>query len=85
MKLKKISIQQVLDNSDVIQNDDYEGYLIAGYLFDETALRIALQENDNQSLAVGMIYLDNSATTKPCPEAVAAMTQALTDGSAARC
>ena len=25
-----------------------------------------------------MIYLDNSATTKPCPEAVAAMTEALT-------
>ena len=27
-----------------------------------------------------MIYLDNSATTKPCREAVEAMTQALTDG-----
>ena len=27
-----------------------------------------------------MIYLDNSATTKPCPEAVAAMTTALTEG-----
>ncbi len=27
-----------------------------------------------------MIYLDNSATTKPCAEAVAAMTAALTDG-----
>ncbi len=26
-----------------------------------------------------MIYLDNSATTKPCPQAVAAMTQSLTD------
>ena len=26
-----------------------------------------------------MIYLDNSATTKPCPEAVKAMTQALTE------
>ena len=25
-----------------------------------------------------MIYLDNSATTKPCPEAVAAMTEAMT-------
>ena len=24
-------------------------------------------------------YFDNSATTKPCPEAVAAMTEALTD------
>ena len=27
-----------------------------------------------------MIYLDNSATTKPCPEAVEAMTTALTEG-----
>ncbi len=27
-----------------------------------------------------MIYLDNSATTRPCAEAVAAMTQALTEG-----
>ena len=26
-----------------------------------------------------MIYLDNSATTRPCPEAVAAMTNALTE------
>ena len=26
-----------------------------------------------------MIYLDNSATTKPCQSAVAAMTQALTE------
>ena len=27
-----------------------------------------------------MIYLDNSATTKPCKEAVEAMTNALLDG-----
>lgn len=59
MKLKKISIQEVLDNSDVLQNDDYEGYLLAGYLFDETALKIALRENDSQSIVVGYIYLDN--------------------------
>ena len=26
-----------------------------------------------------MIYLDNSATTRPCPEAVEAMTKALTE------
>ena len=37
----------------------YNGYLIAVYLFDETALHIALQEVDDQSLTVGMIYLDN--------------------------
>ncbi len=59
MKLKKISIQEVLDNSDVLQNDDFEGYLLAGYLFDETDLKTALRENDSQSLVVGYIYLDN--------------------------
>ncbi len=59
MKLKKISIQEVLDNSDIFQNDDYEGYLIAGYLFDETALKLALREIDSQSIVVGYIYLDN--------------------------
>ena len=58
-KIKKISLKEMAQNSDIISPEGYEGYLIACYLFDETALRIALQENDNQSLAVGMIYLDN--------------------------
>lgn len=59
MKMKKISIEEVLDNSDVFQNDNFEGYLIAAYLFDETALKTALRENDSQSLVIGFIYLDN--------------------------
>lgn len=58
-KIKKISLKEMAQNSDIISPDGYDGYLIAFYLFDETALHIALQENDNQSLAVGMIYLDN--------------------------
>ena len=58
-KIKKISLKEMAQNSDIISPEEYDGYLIAFYLFDETALRIALQENDNQSLAVGMIYLDN--------------------------
>ena len=33
--------------------------MIAGYLFDETALKLALKENDSQSLVIGYIYLDN--------------------------
>lgn len=47
------------DDSDIIGEEDYRGCLYAMYLFDETALKIALRENDDQSLAVGMIYLDN--------------------------
>ena len=58
-RLKKISLKEMAENSDIIEAKDYDGYLIALYLFDETALKIALQEVDDQSLAVGLIYLDN--------------------------
>lgn len=57
--LRKVSMQEMARNSEIIEIEDYEGYLIAMYLFDITALNIALQEVDDQSLAVGMIYLDN--------------------------
>ncbi|MDE7019018.1 MAG: DHH family phosphoesterase, partial [Lachnospiraceae bacterium] len=58
-KLKKISLKEMAQNSDIIDAKGYDGYLIAMYLFDETALKIALQEVDDQSLAVGLVYLDN--------------------------
>ena len=58
-KMKKISLKEMALNSDIIEDKDYDGYLIALYLFDETALKIALQEVDDQSLVVGMVYLDN--------------------------
>ena len=59
VKMRKISLSEMVKSSDIIDGEGYGGYLIAFYLFDETALRIALQEVDDQSLAVGMIYLDN--------------------------
>ncbi len=58
-KFKKIPLKEMAEHSDMIDATDYDGYLIALYLYDETALHIALQEIDDQSLAVGMIYLDN--------------------------
>ncbi len=58
-KMKRISLKDMASNSEIFQEPNYKGYLIALYLYDETALKIALRENDNQSLAVGMIYLDN--------------------------
>ena len=58
VKLKKVSMKELAENSSIIESADY-GYLIAIYLFDITALGIALKEVDDQSLAVGMIYLDN--------------------------
>lgn len=58
-KCRKVSLKEMAQNSDIISSEDYDGYLIAIYLFDETALRIALRENDDQSLAVALLYLDN--------------------------
>ena len=58
-KFKKISLKDMAENSDMIEAEGYDGFLIAVYLYDETALHIALREVDDQSLAVGMIYLDN--------------------------
>ncbi len=58
-KFRKISLREMAENSNMIDDEEYNGYLIAVYLYDETALHIALREVDDQSLTVGMIYLDN--------------------------
>jgi len=58
-KLRKISLKEMANHSDIIDSTGYNSYLIACFLFDETALHIALQEVDDQSLAAGLVYLDN--------------------------
>ena len=59
LRMKRISLEEMARNSDIIEADGYEGCLIAIYLYDETALQLALEEVDNQSLTAGLIYLDN--------------------------
>lgn len=59
IKLKRIPLREMAENSAIIEAEGYNGYLIAMFMFDKTALNIALQELDDQSLCVGMIYLDN--------------------------
>lgn len=59
IKLKRIPLKEMAENSAIIEAEGYNGYLIALFMFDKTALNIALQELDDQSLCVGMIYLDN--------------------------
>ena len=58
-QMKRINITDMVKNSAFIGSVGEENCLLGFYLFDETALKIALQENDDQSLAVGFIYLDN--------------------------
>lgn len=60
ISMKKIGLRDVALVSETVETrEDYDGYLIAMYLFDETALNMAIQEVDNQSMVVGLIYIDN--------------------------
>jgi c-di-AMP phosphodiesterase-like protein len=59
LKLKRISLKDVLDNSEVIANDKGDTCLIAVYLTDVTQLHRLQREIDERSIAVGMIYIDN--------------------------
>ncbi len=60
VKLKKIPLKEMMDANNLVETgEDYDGFLIAFYLYDNTALKIALHEIDDQSLAVALIYIDN--------------------------
>ena len=60
VRIKKIFMKDMALLSETIQvGEDYEGFLYAVYLYDDTALNLALKEVDNQSLVVGYIYIDN--------------------------
>lgn len=58
-KMKRIDVSGMMKNNEFVNMSEEQDFLIGIYLFEETALRIALQEIDDQSIAVGMIYLDN--------------------------
>jgi len=59
-KLKKIPLKSMMESNNMVETEeDYNGFLVALYLFDNTALKIALREVDDQSLAVALVYIDN--------------------------
>ena len=60
VEMLRIPMEPLVQDSDVLEDSKgYEGALIALYLFDETAERLALKEVDDQSIVVGFIYIDN--------------------------
>ena len=59
LKMRRVPLQELASDSSLLDPSEEAGSLIALYLFDETALKLALDEVDNESLAPGLIYLDN--------------------------
>ncbi len=56
-RIKRIDLQDVEPLMEI--GDDASAGLFALYLFDQTALNLALTELDNQSVVVGFLYIDN--------------------------
>ncbi|MCI8416695.1 MAG: DHH family phosphoesterase [Lachnospiraceae bacterium] len=54
-----ISLDRIIRTSELVDMDEYEGYLIAIYLFDETEINRYIRENKEQRLVAGLIYIDN--------------------------
>lgn len=57
--LKKVSLGDVVEHSEILDSADFNGSLIAVFLFDETEINRFIRENQEQSLVNGLIYLDN--------------------------
>lgn len=59
VSMKKVSMEAMLAASAIVETVDYDSYLIAFFLFDETKINRLQRESEEQKLAAGLIYIDN--------------------------
>lgn len=57
--MRKIPLDEMVNSSAIVDDNDFEGALISLFLFDETDLNHYICENREQRLVTGLIYLDN--------------------------
>lgn len=57
--IQKISLNEMLDDAELVDRSGEDSYLYMVYLFDETDLRRYIVENRNQRPVVGLAYIDN--------------------------
>lgn len=58
LELKKILLRDISVN-EMLEVSEYDGYLVAAYLFDVTELNKYRQQNKDQKPVTGLIYMDN--------------------------
>ncbi len=59
VSMKKVSMEAMLAASAIVETVDYDSYLIAFFMFDETEINRLQLESEEQKLAAGLIYIDN--------------------------
>ncbi|MBQ4530095.1 MAG: DHH family phosphoesterase [Lachnospiraceae bacterium] len=59
VEMHKIMMEHIAESVSLLETEEFEGYLIAVYLFDETELNRYIKANKEQQLVAGLIYIDN--------------------------
>ncbi len=59
VSMKRIYFDVMTQNDEMVTVDESAEYLTAIYLFDETELNRYIQENKDQKLVAGLVYIDN--------------------------
>lgn len=59
VQMQKIMMENIAEANNIFETTEYEGYLVALYLFDETDLNYFMRINKEQQLVVGLLYIDN--------------------------
>lgn len=58
-EMKLISMDQPLNAGSLLDEPEFDGRLIALYLFDTTEINRYIKENQEQRMAAGLVYIDN--------------------------
>ena len=59
LNMKRVDINELLDDSEIIVADKDRSYLITLYVYDETELKKYIRKNEEEKLVTGLLYLDN--------------------------
>ncbi|MCR4807892.1 MAG: DHH family phosphoesterase [Lachnospiraceae bacterium] len=59
VSMKKVSLVSIMSESEIVESFDYNSYIIALFMFDETIINRLQIENDEQKMSVALIYIDN--------------------------
>ncbi len=59
ISMQAVSVAEVIDNTNMLEGAKKDGYLIAMYLYDETALTEYIKASEDNKLVLALAYLDN--------------------------
>lgn len=57
--MKRVEINELFEDSEILETEEQDNYLISLYLFDETELKTYMHKIEEEQLVTALLYLDN--------------------------